>query len=214
MNSAARTMTERLIRYLQSDWSSASLLGSNLLTLVVALIHNWPAGALLWVYWGQSVIIGLFNFLRMISLRQFSAEGVTSNGRPVMPTRATQRGMAFFFLFHYGFFHFVYMIFLFGLAAEGLANLGAIGLCLGSFLVNHGFSFRYNLVSDRRKVRHIGSLMFFPYARILPMHLTIIFGSALPWNRGVLLLFLCLKTAADVIMHAVEHTAPGDAAAA
>lgn len=201
------TRMESLLQYARRDWSAASLVASNVLTLAMALIGNWNAGSLMWVYWGQSVIIGFFNFLRMLCLKEFSTEGVKANDKPVDPTPATRRSMAFFFLFHYGGFHLVYMVFLVGLAAKGLANLEAMGLCLAAFLVNHAFSFFYNLKSDRQNVRNIGTVMFFPYARILPMHLTILFGSALPWNRAVLLLFLSLKTAADLIMHVVEHAA-------
>ncbi|HRZ11275.1 MAG TPA: DUF6498-containing protein [Kiritimatiellia bacterium] len=204
------TRTERLFQYARQDWSAASLMASNILTLVMALAGNWNAGTLMWVYWGQSVIIGFFNFLRMLFLKDFSTEGVKASDQPVDPTPATRRSMAFFFLIHYGGFHLVYMVFLVGLAAKGLVNLEGMGICLAAFLVNHAFSFFYNLQSDRRNVRNIGTLMFFPYARILPMHLTIIFGSLLPWNRGVLLLFLSLKTAADLIMHAVEHAALGE----
>jgi len=45
--------------------------------------------------------------------------------------------------------------------------------------------------------------MFFPYARIIPMHLTIIFGMLL--GKGAIVLFLTLKTLADMIMHVLEH---------
>jgi len=48
--------------------------------------------------------------------------------------------------------------------------------------------------------------MLLPDARILPMHLTIILGGALGGDgAGVLLVFGALKTAADVLMHYVEH---------
>ena len=44
--------------------------------------------------------------------------------------------------------------------------------------------------------------MIYPYARIIPMHLTIIIGAtfvnALPF-------FLVLKTFSDAVMHVVEH---------
>jgi len=47
--------------------------------------------------------------------------------------------------------------------------------------------------------------MFFPCARILPMRLTLIFGSFFTaWQAG-LILFLGLKTVADVLMHFVER---------
>ena len=47
--------------------------------------------------------------------------------------------------------------------------------------------------------------MFTPYLRIVPMHLTIIFGGLMAHTNAGLLLFGVLKTVADVAMHAVEH---------
>lgn len=51
--------------------------------------------------------------------------------------------------------------------------------------------------------------MFFPYARIIPMHLTIIFGGMFLYlgigSVFVLVLFLGLKAVADLIMHIIEH---------
>ena len=55
----------------------------------------------------------------------------------------------------------------------------------------------------------MGRAMFLPYARIVPMHLTIIFGSVLlsltTTPKVVLVFFLLLKTAADLAMHFSEH---------
>ena len=50
--------------------------------------------------------------------------------------------------------------------------------------------------------------MFWPYARILPIHLTIILGTGVMDGSHALILFLGLKTAADLVMHAIEHAAP------
>lgn len=56
------------------------------------------------------------------------------------------------------------------------------------------------------RVSRLGTLMFLPYARVVPMHLTIIFGGMLARDSAfALLLFCSLKTAADVLMHYVEH---------
>jgi hypothetical protein len=51
---------------------------------------------------------------------------------------------------------------------------------------------------------NIGTLMFMPYLRILPMHLSIILGAVLGGSTAVLF-FLALKTAADAGMHVIEH---------
>ena len=46
----------------------------------------------------------------------------------------------------------------------------------------------------------------FPYARIIPMHLTILLGSYFVGGaEGTLIIFLALKTLADVLMHMIEH---------
>jgi hypothetical protein len=46
-------------------------------------------------------------------------------------------------------------------------------------------------------------LMFFPYIRILPMHLVLLVGSLVP--AGATVFFLVLKTLSDAAMQMVEE---------
>jgi len=191
-----------------SDQSLWLLLFSNIATIFFAITEGWSLSTIMWVYWFQSITIGFFNFIRILQLKEFSTEGVKINGRPVQPTQGTKFFIAFFFLFHYGFFHFVYLIFLlagtFTKAYGNTPNFTEVKYILLTallFFTNHLFSYFYNKPRDTKK-QNIGSLMFYPYARIIPMHLTIIFGSSF---GSALPLFLVLKTFADVIMHSVEH---------
>ena len=94
--------------------STLSLIFSNLLVIFFALVDKLSAYDVLWVYWLQSVIIGIFNFIRMITLKEFSTEGFKQGNKQALPTKATKISSAVFFLFHYGFFHFVYAMFLMG----------------------------------------------------------------------------------------------------
>lgn len=73
------------------------------------------------------------------------------------------------------------------------------------FFVDHLFSFIYNRKSDEKKVWNIGTLWMAPFARILPMHLVLVMYGFILSGRGPLLLFLGLKTLADVIMYVAEH---------
>src|SRR3989344_9635074 len=98
---------------LLADSSVLSLLFSNLLVIILAIVQKWEVSTVLWVYWMQSIIIGFFQFLKILSLKKFSTENFTVNNQPALPTTKTKLFTAFFFMFHYGFFHFIYAIFLF-----------------------------------------------------------------------------------------------------
>jgi hypothetical protein len=183
------------------------LLLSNIATITIALFEGWSPAEVMLVYWSQIVVIGFFNVLRMFRLGEFSTDGVGMNNQPVQPTPATKRSMAIFFAFHYGFFHFIYFAFL---AADGALPRGVdlipVAVCVAGFVVNHAVSYRENAEEDLKRRPNIGSMMFFPYVRIIPMHLTIIFGSIFaPGSAWALVLFLSLKTGADLVMHLIEH---------
>lgn len=183
--------------------STLGLLVSNLIVIILSVVQNWEVSEVLWVYWMQSIIIGFFQFLRILSLKKFSTENFTINNRPAPPTLKTKVFTAFFFMFHYGFFHFIYAIFLFSLFTNQPFNFRY--LILGSFIffLNHTFSFYHNRVVDQQRVQNIGSLLFAPYARIIPMHLVIVFGAIL--GQSTLVVFLLLKTLADLLMHTIKH---------
>jgi hypothetical protein len=183
------------------------LLLANALTAILAVVLRWPLETLLWPYWIQSVIIGWYSRRRILALRQFSTEGFKINDQPVPETAESLRKTANFFTLHYGFFHVGYFAFLVTRAA-GLSHWDwlAFAAMTASFAISHGTSFRQNLEADASGRPNLGTLMFLPYARVVPMHLTIIFGSTLAGDSPVtVLLFSVLKTGADVVMHYVEH---------
>jgi hypothetical protein len=187
------------------DGSVWALVAANVLALGIALWQGWGARPLMLLYWGQSVVIGIANVFRMLALEKFSTENFTINDRAVEPTPAVKAQVALFFAVHYGFFHLGYFVFI------AVGDRGApiewswFGLCTAAFALNHLWSYRYNCALDRQGTPNIGTLMFTPYLRIIPMHLTIIFGGMLFEGTAALLLFGGLKTVADVAMHRVEH---------
>jgi len=188
------------------DYSVWLLVFSNIVTIILAITQKWGFMNILWIYWSQSVIIGFFNFLKILTLKNFSTERLLVNGKPVNPTQTTKVSTAFFFLFHYGFFHAAYLVFLIvmtlGKSAE--FSFGAIMLTTLIFFGNHLYSFLSNREKDSKKKKSLGSMIGFPYLRIIPMHLTIIFGFVLP-SFLPMIFFMILKTIADVFMHLIEH---------
>ena len=187
------------------DGSVWSLVAANVIALGVAGYLGWSTASLMLVYWAQSVVIGAANVFRILALDRFSTANFTMNDRPVDPTPATKRQVAAFFALHYGIFHLVYLMFLASDSRGAPLFLPGFWACTAAFAANHLWSYRYNRDLDRQGTPNIGTLMFTPYLRIVPMHLTIIFGGLLVHTGAGLLLFGALKTAADVAMHVVEH---------
>jgi hypothetical protein len=182
--------------------SALSLLGVNLGVIVFAVRDEWSLATILATYLLQSVIIGIFQAIKMSELKVFSTDGLKINDRAVEPTPATQRTVVIFFLLHYGVFHAAYAAFI---LSEGQPYWPDVLLSGTAFFANHLFSYFMNRNRTDTRVPNIGSMMFFPYVRIVPMHVFIVLGAFAAGPHFALVFFLILKALADQAMHAIEH---------
>jgi hypothetical protein len=206
-----------------TKFSTLSLIFSNVLVIVFAVVDRLSALDLLWIYWSQSVIIGFFNVVKILSLKQFSTEGFRQGNKQVLPTKGAKVSTALFFLFHYGFFHFVYAIFLGGFsifagAASDGPGKGYLFYSAATFFASYLIEFIKSRNEEGQEIPNLGRLMFAPYVRIVPMHLTIILGGLIGavgsafsanTNLSIIVLFTGIKTVVDVITHSVDLTAFG-----
>ncbi len=195
-----------------SNPSVWTLLASNLLIIIWALIQQWSVFVIMWIYWTQSISIGIVWFIKLISLKDFTTTGFKINDRPVAPTPSTKAQVSFFFPLHYGFFHFIYAMFLTGFSSSAAKHgkpVEFLPIAIGGaiFLADQLYSFFYNAKSRPSQKPNIGKLMAFPYIRIIPMHITIIAAGFIQ-EKGfdfggnlTLIIFLLLKTIADVTMY-------------
>ncbi len=183
------------------------LLLTNLIFGVYYIQTNNNIGFLLWVYWFQSVSIGLVNYLRILTQKNFSVTGVFINGRPLDKTEKSKNSTAKFFVLHYGGFHFMYALVLMKMVPVDLNKVIVVGAII--FGVNHLVSFllRYNKESLINK--NIGHLALYPYIRIIPVHLIILFngdiigsGQNFFWTSFI---FVLMKTITDCVMHIIEQ---------
>ena len=186
------------------DTSLYGILVGNAMTFLAAATQHWSLVPLLWVYWGQSVVIGITNVIRMLRLEEYSTAGFQP---PLPPTRATLVKYTGFFALHYGGFHFVYAALLFSGKVGGRpapADVPWIVTGILGFALAHGYSLWVNHGRDfRQKKPNLAALMFYPYLRIVPMHLAIVLGGAL--TGAIRPLFIGLKTVADAGMHLIER---------
>jgi hypothetical protein len=207
-----------------SDRAAWSLLVSNLLALAVFWATGGDFLMLLWPYWIQSMVIGCFAWKRILKLKRFTAVNVRMNDEPVPTTPEGARRTGAFFAVFYFTFHLIYLLFLavFTLKAQsngGYINFGPRRFFMGdlslldfawalfvgaAFFATHRASHREHVAADLRGSPDIGTLFFYPVARIVPMHLTLLFGWFLSGGAW-LPLFGALKTGVDILMHKVVH---------
>lgn len=182
---------------------------ANAVSLAATLLMGGDIGWLLWPYWIQSAVIGWFSARRMLALRAFSTAGYRFGGEPVPETDGGRRAVVGFFAVHYGMFHLAYLGFLCAEHWPGhwrdLVVLAACGL---------GFVFaqRQTLADQVRRDAgtrpNLGTMMFLPYVRIMPIHLLVVGGwlaeDVLPGTGAAgpvaMVLFTVLKTVADVLL--------------
>lgn len=190
--------------------SVIALLLANLVPVAGVLFFGWEVFPLMFLFWSENVIVGVFNVLKMLVAMPFKV-GVL----PMIP----------FFCVHYGLFTFVHGIFvmeIFGgvksdadfpdparfwqIMLENHLGWPVLGLA-----VSRGISFMTNYLG-RREFRQIEPawLMWQPYGRIVVLHLAIIGGGflvqALHSPMLGLLLLVVLKTALDLAGHLRERS--------
>ena len=203
-----------------TKFSTLSLIFSNLLVIIFAVVDKLSAIDVLWIYWTQSVIIGLFNFVKMITLKKFTTTGFKQGNKQPLATRATKISMSVFFLFHYGFFHFIYAVFLgsfstFGVSGSNEFQSGYFLYSTGMFFISYLIEFLNSKNEEGEELPNIGKIMFAPYARIIPMHLTIILGGFIAaagstfstdTNLTIIVLFIGIKTLVDLLTHSISFS--------
>lgn len=165
-------------------------LASNFLPLLGIFFLGWDLTHLLFLYWAESAVIGLYHVLRII--RSSIPETLKAFLTP-------------FFIIHFGGFMTGHAIFLFVitfiLSEQGLldpsleqANLLTTHVLLDPFsapaiilamvwpfliayFISHGFDFYQDAKEEQSADKEVVmGLLFSPYRRIFVMHLTIIFG--------------------------------------
>lgn len=189
-----------------------SLVVANMVPLFGALFFDWSLSSVIFLYWTENVVIGIFNIARMnraIGPLGPGSQHFKVNGKLYAPDMKGK--LIFFYLMHYGLFTFVHSIFisvLFG-RPEDLDALSFL-IALVSLFVSHGISYQKNFIEKKEYERlSAPDLFFHPYKRVIILHITILFGGLLaqivgfPVIAAVLLIFL--KTGVDVFVHSWEH---------
>ena len=188
-----------------------TLLLTNLAVIVWAVWKDWALAEIIWIYWIQSVGIGIFWFIRILSLKEFSTKDFTLDyEKPVPETVEGKGNTAAAFLFSYSFF----IIFYGTLIISILDTIPTLGILLAglAFLCEQIFSFNYKKDQPTQQKPNIGNMVLCPHLRALTVPVLMLLAKSEGGDRifehdsvFVLIVFLLLKTFIDMVMYSFEE---------
>ena len=185
---------------------------ANALPIAGVLLLGWKVFPLVLLYWLENVVVGGFNVGKLLLARP--QEPAYSVGKLFLIP---------FFIFHFGMFTLLHGVFVFALFGaktlprfDSLAELPAairayhLGWGVLALVVSHGLSFYWNYFQNGEYRRaSLPILMIQPYARLVVLHLAVLFGGWIVLTLGspllALLVLVALKTTADVRAHQAER---------
>jgi len=171
------------------------LLAGNLYCIWYYAGHPGGFASIVWIYWFQSVTIGFFNFIDLLTVKNYSSGDMKLNGESV--TDENKGCTAWFFLFHFGTFHLVYAVFLLVKFSILSVDKMIFLIAVAAFFMESIINFMRQKEMERTMTVNIGTMFILPYFRIIPMHLMILGPAFLGWKPSMI--FLVLKMAADII---------------
>ena len=189
-----------MLRRILSDPAFLFLIGINAYCIWYYQKNPDEFNTIVFLYWGQSVLIGLFNFVDILTVKNIIPDSLEFNESPVKSNSKTKGCAASFFAVHYGFFHLAYGIFIL-VNSKLKIDFHFVLIGLAAFSLNLIIEFIRHKQWQSTNAVNLGRMFFLPYLRIIPMHLMILGPAFLNWKASTI--FLVLKTFADVIMYLV-----------
>jgi hypothetical protein len=190
-------------------FSSAVLVGANLMPLAGVLFLGWDLSTIMVLFWAESAVIGFYTALKIVMAEKLAA----ILGVP-------------FFIGHFGGFMVMHFLFIYAFFIRGAHAMGPgpgardallrifvpLWTPLAALFVSHGVSFVSNFIGRREyEGASMQALMAAPYSRIMVMQMALIFGGwvvlLLKTPVPALALLVVIKTALDLAAHKKEHQA-------
>jgi hypothetical protein len=188
----------------------AALMLANFVPLAGVLFFGWSLFAVVFLYWMENVVIGLFNMMRMSRAQGSMPEG----GAPKLNGKdyagESRVALILFFMVHYGIFTFVHGMFVFVIFGPFDIEPTTFVLAVAALFVSHGISYMTNFIGRGEYLRVNETTLFMqPYKRIIILHVSILAGAFLTQLIGApiiaLVFFILLKSAVDMWAHVHEH---------
>lgn len=188
------------------------------------LFFNWDWRSIIVLYWLENITIGVQTVISMIRTTRVQVPGsksqITMNGKEVQGASA-KPFMIIFFMLHYGIFTIVHGVFVF-LLASGVMNrmfrapgqsvsllpeaTGGADINLSGILIAWGLASLVQVAmgffQPRASLPPVSHLFFSPYARIIVLHVTVLFGAGVisyfSWPPAAAILLVALHFLTDL----------------
>jgi hypothetical protein len=207
---------QSFVLMIKKDPSIVALLLANLVPLLGFLFFEWSLLSLFFVYWIETVIIGLYNILKILVSGIYTA--VSEQQKSLKPYLLPFIYVLFFCFHFFGVLGGVLLgIFssveipqdmiesTFLRELENVSKIAVLG-----FVLSHGVSFCLNFIGKKEYQRKPFELhLFLPYIRIFVMMLAIFFGGLLTLGNYIpsvyMAFFVLCKIYFDVHSHTKER---------
>jgi hypothetical protein len=156
----------------------------------LALAQRWQITDVVWIYWCEGIVLGVFAAMRMIRL-------------PNLPA-------ILFFGLPYALFHLFYAVFF--VATDHLPTLDvAFVACVAGLLVSHALELRRAFRRDDVQPPHIEHFCALAGTRMLPVMITVgiavyLLSRTSEPSRALLVAFLAAAGICDVVMQRLESS--------
>jgi hypothetical protein len=187
-----------MLKKLLPDWSFWMLLVFNMYTLYEYYQNPGEFKTLVFLYWAQSVVIGIANFFDILTILNVKPGSLKMNNQPLQNNASSKGCAAVFFLVHFGGFCLAHLIFLI-IKIEGSIDFNLFKIGLGMICIGVVMDFVRKKAQQRHEVTNLGKTFFLPYLRVIPMHLMLILPEFIKVKNAVV--FILLKILMDLVMH-------------
>jgi len=192
-----------------------TLVGAEAIAGWIALRQHWKPMSLVWLFWGQTVVMIVFNYFRIRYARVFTfgSYSCSSNGKPILNTREGLPAHAGIVAGLSALFLAVMLPFLFFASSSLRQDVIWLAGAVGVMLVHSLFEFIYDRIG-KPQCEHIGNLAAMPLLRSLLLVLMVIPAAFLgmfcsflgPIGNTILLCaLLAAKLAVDILFFIFER---------
>lgn len=184
--------------------------------IALIIIGKLSATEFVIVYALETIIIGVFHAIRMLTITFLSNKMINDKGKGI--------GLTLFFLVHYGFFVFIQTTFFFVFLSIGDTRISdslgvtnfltvlqfeGVRVALALMIISHFFKYWFNFYKNERFQKvEIGLYMFQPYLRIfIQQFVAIIPGFFIIFGNGgfaVAIVLIVIRTVVDLFLAQIK----------